>query len=115
MFLTTFIKPVYLFGNTMSKRAEQAALDKYPRDIHRNLLDARYPNDINSRPRQAFIEGYEQAEKDLALTWEDIAKIDALILEANNEFAVDYSKEITRKQFYTEVLDRFNKLKEEKK
>ena len=48
------------------------------------------------------------------LTWEDIAKIDALILEANNEFAVDYSKEISREQFYTEVLNRFNKSKEEK-
>ena len=52
--------------------------------------------------------------KDLALTWEDIAKIDALILEANNEFAVDYSKEISREQFYTEVLNRFNKSKEGK-
>lgn len=48
------------------------------------------------------------------LTWEDIAKIDALILEANNEFAVDYSKEISREQFYTEVLNRFNKSKEKK-
>lgn len=55
------------------------------------------------------------AEKDLALTWEDIAEIDALILEANNEFAVDYSKEISREQFYIEVLNRFNKSKEEKK
>ena len=61
----------------------------------------------------AFVSGYRQAEKDLALNWEDIAKIDALILEANNEFAVDYSKEISREQFYTEVLNRFNKSKEE--
>ena len=52
--------------------------------------------------------GYEQAEKDLALTWEDMAKIDAIILDVNNEFAVDYSKEISRQKFYEEVLRRFN-------
>lgn len=63
---------------------------------------------------ETFLVGYEQAEEDLALTWEDIAEIDALILEANNEFAVDYSKEISREQFYTEVLNRFNKRKEVK-
>lgn len=42
------------------------------------------------------------------LTWEDISKIDAIILDVNNEFAVDYSKEISRQKFYEEVLKRFN-------
>lgn len=45
-------------------------------------------------------------------TWEDMAKIDALILDTNNEFAVDYSNKISRQQFYEEVLKRFNELKE---
>lgn len=103
----------------MSKSSEQAA-----GKIHnRALLEAEKYATSHGRSiveevafgrgfKVGFIEGYETAEKDLALTWEDIAKIDALILEANNEFAVDYSKEISREQFYTEVLDKFNKSKE---
>ena len=70
---------------------------------------------VEYTPVYRLEEAVGKAEKDLALTWKDIAKIDALILEANNEFAVDYSKEISREQFYTEVLNRFNKSKEEQK
>lgn len=44
-------------------------------------------------------------------TWEDMAKIDALILDTNNEFAVDYSNKISRQRFYEEVLKRFNEHK----
>lgn len=97
----------------MSKRGEQKALEAYP--VRGEWIGNQYgywDSDINSKARENFREGYEQAEKDLALTWKDIAKIDALILETNNEFAVDYSKEISREQFYTEVLNRFNKSKE---
>jgi len=61
--------------------------------------------------RLMWREGYRQAEKDLALTWEDMAKIDAIILDVNNEFAVDYSKEISRQKFYEEVLRRFNEIR----
>lgn len=57
--------------------------------------------------------GYLQAEKDLALTWEDIAKIDAIISDVNNEFAIDGPKEINRQKFYEEVLKRFNEQKNE--
>ena len=52
-------------------------------------------------------------KKDLALTWQNIAKIDAIILDVNNEFAVDYSKEISRQKFYEEVLKRFKEQKDE--
>lgn len=48
----------------------------------------------------AFIDGYEQAEKDLALTIEDIKTIDRLLNKC-----VDYSNP------YQEVLNRFNKQK----
>ena len=57
-------------------------------------------------------EGRRLEKDDLALTWEDMANIDAIILDVNNEFAVDYSKEIDRQKFYEEVLKR---LKEAKK
>ena len=53
----------------------------------------------------------KQAEKDLTLTWEDMAKIDAIIMDVNNEFAIDVSKEISRQKFYEAVLKRFNELK----
>ena len=90
----------------MSKRAEQKANEAFP-DIPLPHLG----KDIVAKGghlRGAYIQGYEQAEKDLALTWEDMAKIDAIILDTNNEFAVDYSNKISRQQFYEEVLKRFN-------
>ena len=100
----------------MSKKAEQKTLETYPKEENGTIWTATFGEieiDKCAIERKAFQNGYELAEKDLALTWEDIAKIDALILEANKGFAVDYSKEI-REQFYTEVLDRFNKNKEKK-
>ena len=57
----------------------------------------------------AFIDSLP--EDDLSLSWEDMAKIDAIILDVNNEFAIDYSKEIDRQKFYEEVLKRFNEIK----
>ena len=126
----------------MSKRAEEASLKAYPISTPPSYLDGHY-----LLRQEAFIKGYEQAEKDinkemidlmakyrekqekalltehnydiyieqaeddLALTWEDMAKIDAIILDVNNEFAVDYSKEINRQKFYEEVLKRFKEAK----
>ena len=62
-----------------------------------------------------FMKGVEEGRRlekdDLSLTWEDMAKIDAIILDVNNEFAVDYSKEIDRQKFYEEVLKRFKEAK----
>ncbi len=54
-------------------------------------------------------EGRRLERDDISLTWEDMAKIDAIILDANNEFAIDYSKEIDRQKFYEEVLRRFRR------
>ena len=62
------------------------------------LSQNRYPT---LAEKYAFIDGYEQAEKDLALTCEDIKTIDKLLNQC-----VDYSNP------YKEVLNRFNKLKE---
>lgn len=61
--------------------------------------------------RHAAARGYLQAEKDLALTWEDIAMIDAIILDTNNEFAIDSSKKIIGQNFYEEIARRFNEQK----
>ena len=47
-------------------KAEDAALKAYP-----NILFPFTPLDLNAYRREAFINGYEQAEKDLAMTWKD--------------------------------------------
>lgn len=52
---------------------------------------------------EAYYEGYNQAEKDLELTWEDIKTIDKLLNKC-----VDYSNP------YQEVLKRFKDFKERK-
>lgn len=58
-------------------------------------------------------DSFTSLKDELALTWEDMAKIDAIILDVNNEFAVDYTKEIDRQKFYEEVLKRFREIKDE--
>lgn len=52
-----------------------------------------------------FLEGYNQAEKDLELTWEDIKLIWNITDEMDN---------MTEEEFYKEVLKRFKDYKERK-
>lgn len=62
-------------------------------------------NDI----KNAYKDGHQQAEKDLALTWEDINRIEIIIKDVYR----DYPHGIEAKQFGIEVLNRFNKQKGE--
>lgn len=84
-------------------RAEERALEAYP-DIQQPIWDESYPKVLFTRnvERGAFIQGYHQAEKDLALTWEDIEHIvqihDDVIEVAGG----------TPKDFAEETLRRFN-------
>ena len=55
----------------------------------------------------AFIDGYEQAEEDNELTWEDIKNIDILLLNVNSDCDLD------EKEYYQEVLKRFKEKKNE--
>ena len=92
----------------MSKRAEQAALKAYPFiPLPQYDLRDENPTDGNKIHRRIFLEGYEQAEKDLALTWEDIPLIEELINEVHNEYPCGLSAQC----FGEEVLRRFNELK----
>lgn len=52
----------------MSKKAEERALECYP-------VYEFFSKDINRRDRNIFLQGYEQAEKELKLTWEDMKAI----------------------------------------
>jgi len=67
--------------------------------------------DDNKCYRDGFIKGYEQAEKDLALTWEDLEMIDRIMADVVNE---RFDGPTTVEEDYKEVLRRFNKIKEEK-
>ena len=91
----------------MSKRAEERAMEVYP-----VLFSERdgYPSPMPDR-RNAFVKGYEQAEKDLALTWEDIQKI----TDIHRDVLFENPKRIMfSKENYEDTLVRFNKLREGK-
>ena len=85
----------------MSK-AEAAAYKAYPYNG-----DYRGQGDSNSKFREAYIKGYEQAEKDLALTLVDIRKICLIAREVHKYYG--FWSDIV----YQEVLNRFNKQKED--
>ena len=57
-----------------------------------------------------FLNGYHQAEKDLALTWEDLKTLDDISDDIYAECDVEMFDE---KEYYQEVLNRFNKQKGE--
>ena len=54
-----------------------------------------------------FLNGYHKAEKDVALTWEDLATIEKL----GDDFVKHNQTPMSDEEFYIEVLNQFNKLK----
>ena len=95
-------------GNTPSK-AEQRALEAYPVKMCYGPIGHELPMfDFHEFARVLFIEGYEQAEKDLALTWEDVRIISIIIehLEGSINGPLPGTQE-----FYEEVLKRFKEKK----
>lgn len=91
----------------MSKRAEQRALEAYPNE---SFVSEEYADMC----RSFFIEGYEQAEKDLALTCEDVKLLDFYATECQVEESK--GREFNSSQeFFEEVLQRFNAIKEDMK
>lgn len=90
----------------MSK-AEERALEAYPketRDITGFVIDIGHPQYM----RDLYIEGYNQAEKDLELTWEDVRRIYLLVISVSNM----QGWKGTDKSIYQEVLKRFKEMKE---
>lgn len=53
--------------------------------------------------RNAFIDGYNEAEKDLELTWEDIEAIDQIFTDVFKD-----GFDVVTNKYYQEVLNRFN-------
>ena len=81
----------------MNKSAERA-LKAYPMKTDAGIFGS---YDLNLNKRTIYQQGYEQAEKDLELTWEDIKRIDGLCLRVNWEC------DLEEKEYYQEVLKRF--------
>lgn len=86
----------------MSNRAKEAALKAYPRPLFgpQNITE----DDCN---RQVFIRGYEQAEKDLALTVDDIEGIHIFLYAIKNNKTGAFTFHRLSKEQYEEVLRRF--------
>ena len=85
-------------------KAAKKALEKFP-----ILFGERMGYDktnLQQERRNAFEKGYHQAEKDLELTWEDIVKIDKLLIDLGMTFPVKSTPD-----YYQEVLTRFKDLK----
>lgn len=106
--------------------AEDRALEKYPlmSDDDKEGLEAlKYIgmececasvfNEAQEAKQAYFIEGYNQAEKDLELTWEDMRELHIIFTEVDVEIElgmIDIKTETLG--YYEEVLSRFNKKKE---
>lgn len=92
----------------MSKKAEQRALEAYPHYTAENFDDV-------IKARKFFAKGYEQAEKNLALTWEDMRRISRILdIMVDDDFKGKIPEEWGEEEYYEEVLRRFNKAKKEK-
>lgn len=97
----------------MSKRAEQKALEAYPPIHSDGKRHAKRVQSLSVDTRQSvrtvFQKGYEQAEKDLALTWEDIEKI----TDIHRNVLYDNPKRIMgAKENYGDTLRKFNEWRE---
>lgn len=82
----------------MSKRAEEAALKAYP-NVEQPVWDESYPKTLFVRhtERNAFVKGYEQAEKDTierALDWLKYAQKEKMSFGA----AIDYFRAIVEEE-----------------
>ena len=92
----------------MSK-AEEAAMKAYPEEIYE---DDSWTDDLNKYQREGFIKGYEQAEKDLALTWEDVLQIRGIMAQMCVEPDEHPEWLLTDEAYYEEVLRRFKEAKQ---
>ena len=85
----------------MSK-AEERALEAFP---DYKIIGDRYVTQKNER--SAYKAGYNQAEKDLELTWEDIMFIHKCIKDAMNYHISSFGSYEGQQKIYEDVLKRF--------
>lgn len=96
-------------------KAEERALEFYPmKDYNKepNYIHSCDSKMLDEVYRQVFMLGYKQAEKYLALTWEDMRKI----IRIDEEMMDDpeaHPEWMEEQPFYEEMLIRFKQYKEE--
>ena len=99
----------------MSKRAEEAALKAYPKETRNEsgfVIDIGHPQWI----RDYYIEGYEQAEKDLALTWQDVSILITIYEQgADNGDYRRYNDAEWMKEYSQDILRKFNEIRKKRK
>lgn len=87
-------------------RAERRALERCPKC--ENVIEEMR----NARKRAQFVEGYEQAEKDLALTIEDVALLHTVFSAIDACISLGGLRVLpATEEYYEEVLKRFNERK----
>lgn len=85
-------------------KAEQKAIIAYLPEINEHSVIERA--DYNEKYRKVFIEGYRQAEEDLALTSEDVGKIFNKVRELQKNYSATVG-------CYAEVAKWFNEQRKE--
>lgn len=97
----------------MSK-AKELAEQMFPEPQMENyddILNYRNDRDWTIIARGAFVKGYEQAQKDLELSWRDMQRIVKIADYLCNSLEYDKIKKMGEEGYYTEILERFNKEK----
>ena len=106
----------------MSKRAEELAekyADRQLEIVDKELSESNYSRYTKmgvhlfegSDIEEAYLNGYEQAEKDLALTWEDVHELVVIEDRLIHELSIKDDTLPQSKEFYEEVLHRFNEMR----
>lgn len=86
----------------MSK-AEKAALKAYPEPTLERIT-----TDVYADARKCYVEGYEQAEQDLALTVEDLELLHTFLYAVKNNKQGCFTFTRLSDEQYQEVLRKFN-------
>lgn len=88
------------------KKAEIRAFEAFPDDMGTLQM-------VKYILREGFVKGYEQAEKDLALTWEDVQRLHIITMQYKSELDKNVeSFPSSSREMFEEIIRRF---KEEKK
>jgi hypothetical protein len=90
-------------------KAEERALEFYPmKDYNKepNYIHSCDSKMLDEVYRQVFMLGYKQAEKDLALTWEDMRKIILIDIEMTDDPEA-HPEWMEEQPFYEEILKRY--------
>ena len=88
----------------MSKKAEEAALRAYHHYTAENITEV-------TNARHFFEKGYEQAEKDLALTIQDLELLHTFLYAVKNNKHGCFTFTRLSDEQYAEVLKRFKEVK----